>query len=100
MKFEGAVHAEGAHAFDISRTAGTGDEGRVGGAAAVEQVEPEVVVSEMPPPVARQAFGFGRGGNVPASKLAAMERFSRAGVEPVSRAQRTPRDSISADSPW
>ena len=39
-----------------------------------EVVEPEVVVSEMPPPVARQAFGFGRGGNVPASKLAAMER--------------------------
>ncbi len=38
-----------------------------------EVVEPQVVVSEMPPPVARQAFNFNRGGNV-TSKLAAMER--------------------------
>ena len=38
-------------------------------------VEPEVVLSEMPPPVARQAFAMGRnGGSVPASTLAAMER--------------------------
>ena len=41
-----------------------------------EVVEPQVVLSEMPPPVARQAFSLGRpnGGGVPASTLAAMER--------------------------
>lgn len=39
-------------------------------------VEPEVVISETPPPVARQAFGFGmRGaGGMTAGRLAALER--------------------------
>ena len=45
-----------------------------------EVVEPEVVVDEMPPPVARQAFGFGTSGAAPsgrpvtASSLADLER--------------------------
>ena len=45
-----------------------------------EVVEPEVVVDEMPPPVARQAFGFGTSGAassgrpVMASSLADLER--------------------------
>ena len=38
-----------------------------------EVVEPEVVADELPPPTARQAFGFGRGG-VPPSALADLER--------------------------
>jgi hypothetical protein len=40
-----------------------------------EVIEPEIVVNEMPPPVARQAFGFG--GNLPppgSSTLADLER--------------------------
>lgn len=39
-----------------------------------EVVQPEVVLSEMPPPVARQAFSFGGRGAVPAASLAALER--------------------------
>jgi hypothetical protein len=39
-----------------------------------EVVQPEVVLSEMPPPVARQAFNFGGRGGVPAASLAALER--------------------------
>ena len=43
VKFEGAVHAEGAHAFNVRRAAGAGDEGRVGRAAAVHEVEQKIV---------------------------------------------------------
>ncbi len=39
-----------------------------------EVVQPEVVLSEMPPPVARQAFSFGGRGAVPTASLAALER--------------------------
>ena len=41
MEFEGTVHAEGAHAFDVGGTAGAGDHGGVGSAAAGHQVEHE-----------------------------------------------------------
>ena len=39
-----------------------------------EVVQPEVVLSEMPPPVARRAFTFGGRGAVPPASLAALER--------------------------
>jgi len=44
-----------------------------------EVVEPEVIVADMPPPVARQAFGLqraapGKAGGMSVSRLAAMER--------------------------
>ena len=40
-----------------------------------EVVEPEVVVDETPPPIARQAFGFGASGRgLPTSSLADLER--------------------------
>ena len=41
MEFEGTVHAEGAHAFDVSGTAGAGDHGGIGSAAAGHEVDHE-----------------------------------------------------------